>query len=166
MTVEVAAGLSLDEFLDRGYEHSELLGGEVRPKPLPTWRHGRMEARLTLALTPLFGERLAPEVNLKIGDESPLPDFIVVRSVTPGLYRGIVADPPLLCVEAVSPSQTPAELFAKCQRYRRFGVPYCWVIDPDTKRAWEMMDTGGFVEVKENFLTPPGIPLVPAALFD
>jgi Uma2 family endonuclease len=165
MTAEVATGLSLDEFLDGNYEHSELFGGEVRPKPVPTWMHSRMEARLVLVLGRLFGvECVGPEANLKIGEESPLPDFIVMRSGAPGLYRGIVAEPPLLCVEVVSPSQTPEEMFAKCLRYRRFGVPFCWVIDPDARRAWEMSASGEFTEVKDDFLTPQAIPL--SALFE
>ena len=28
-------------------------------------------------------------------------------------------------------------MIAKCERYHEFGVPYCWVIDPVAKRAWE-----------------------------
>ena len=165
MTAQVAIGLSLDEFIDHGYEHSELFGGEVRPKPMPGLKHGRMEGRLNRVLGLVFGEeRVAPEVNLKIGEESPCPDAIVLESGSPELYRDFVAEPPLLCIEVVSPSQQPRELFVKCLRYRDFGVPYCWVIDPVAKRAWEMTGTGDFAEVKESFLTPQPIPLT--ALFD
>jgi hypothetical protein len=31
----------------------------------------------------------------------------------------------------------PAEMLAKCQRYHGYGVPFCWVIDPVSCRAWE-----------------------------
>ncbi len=48
-----------------------------------------------------------------------------------------LAEPPLLCVEVVSPSRRPAEMLAKCERYHEFGVPFCWVIDPVNHRAWE-----------------------------
>ena len=43
----------------------------------------------------------------------------------------------MLCVEILSPSQRPSELFAKCEAYHAWGVPYCWVIDPVKKLAWE-----------------------------
>ncbi len=166
MAVAVVAGpMTLDEFLDRDYERSELLGGEVRPKPVPTLVHARMEKRLDRLLTALYGDlRVVSEVSLRIGDESPIPDLVVLASGTPDVYRGIVAEPPLLCVEVVSPSQTPEEMCAKCLRYLRFGVPYCWVVDPDARRAWEMSPTGAFTEVLEDFLTPQPIPL--SALFD
>jgi Uma2 family endonuclease len=157
--------MTLDEFLDGNYEHSELFGGEVRPKPVPGWLHGRMELRLGRLLGDIFGEdRVATEVNLRIGEDSPMPDVIVCSRDEPDLYRGTVDEPPLLCVEVVSPSQTPEEMCAKCLRYRRFGVPYCWVVDPETRRAWEMSPTGAFTEVLEDFLTPQPIPL--SALFD
>ena len=46
-------------------------------------------------------------------------------------------DPPLLCIEILSPSQRQSELFAKCEAYHSWGGPFCWVIDPTTKVAWE-----------------------------
>ena len=66
-----------------------------------------------------------------------IPDVSVLRARVSVLYRNTVAEPPLLCVEVVSPSQHPSEMLAKCERYHEFGVPYCWVIDPVDNRAWE-----------------------------
>jgi Uma2 family endonuclease len=43
----------------------------------------------------------------------------------------------LLCVEIVSPPDRVGKLFGKCEDYHKWGVPYCWVIDPERKRAWE-----------------------------
>jgi Uma2 family endonuclease len=53
------------------------------------------------------------------------------------MYRDVLDEPPLLCIEVVSPSQRPEEMLAKCIRYHDFGVPFCWVVDPVAKRAWE-----------------------------
>ena len=159
------AGLSLDEFLDGNYEHAELLGGEVRPKPVNSLAHTRIERRLVRIFEELYGEgRAESEVSIRIGAEGVIPDVAVLRSDRPELYRGIVAESPLLCVEVLSPSQRPEEMFAKCLRYRDFGVPYCWVVDPDGRRAWEMSATGEFGEVHESFRTPQPLPL--ASLFE
>jgi Uma2 family endonuclease len=49
----------------------------------------------------------------------------------------ILFQPPILCVEILSPSQRPSFLFGKCEAYHAWGVPYCWVIDPVKKLAWE-----------------------------
>ena len=44
MTIHLIAGLTVDEFLDRGLDECfELLGGETRPKPLPDFDHSGME---------------------------------------------------------------------------------------------------------------------------
>jgi Uma2 family endonuclease len=43
----------------------------------------------------------------------------------------------LLCVEIVSPPDRVGKLFVKCEEYHKWGVPYCWVIDPEHKIAWE-----------------------------
>jgi Uma2 family endonuclease len=46
-------------------------------------------------------------------------------------------DPVSLCVEVVSPPDRIGKLFGKCEEYHKWGVPYCWVIDPERKIAWE-----------------------------
>jgi len=77
------------------------------------------------------------ELSIRIGNDVLIPDVCALREKEKELYRDILAEPPLLCVEVVSPSQRPAEMLAKCERYHEFGVPYCWVIDPVSQRAWE-----------------------------
>ena len=50
---------------------------------------------------------------------------------------GILVSPPLLCVEILSPSQRPSTLFLTCETYHDWDIPFCWVIDPLAKVAWE-----------------------------
>src|SRR6266700_5280075 len=130
MTVDLSIGLSVDEYLDRSFDpECELLGGETRPRPLPTVEHSKMEKRLTRLLEQFYGEdRVQFEVSVIIGDDVLIPDVLVFASDHPVMHRGVLNQPPLLCVEVVSPSQTPAEMLAKCERYRDFGVPFCWVV--------------------------------------
>jgi Uma2 family endonuclease len=159
--------LSLDEFLDLDADRYELLGGQPKPKPLPTLEHGWMEQRLIEALKPFYGRRrVVAEVSLRLGDESPIPDVIVLRSDNPPRYRTAVAEPPLLCVEVLSPSQRLEEIFLKCRRYKAFGVSFCWVIDPESRRAWELSGLDDFEEVTESFSTPGPEGLRLAALFE
>jgi Uma2 family endonuclease len=28
-------------------------------------------------------------------------------------------------------------MLARCEEYHAWGVPFCWVIDPDKRTAWE-----------------------------
>jgi Uma2 family endonuclease len=139
MPIELTAGLSVDEYLDRSFDPKcELLGGETRPKPLGTGKHSKMQRRLLRLLEAEFGEgRVEFELSVRIGDEVPVPDLVVLKTHNPPMYRDVLDEPPLLCIEVVSPSQLPAEMLAKCARYHDFGVPFCWVVDPVTRRAWE-----------------------------
>jgi Uma2 family endonuclease len=137
--MNAAALLTLDEYLDRHFEpECELIAGELRQKPLPTDHHSDICGQLFLLLVAQAGRaRTRLELSIRIGNDVLIPDVCALREREKELYRDILAEPPLLCVEVVSPSQRPAEMLAKCERYHEFGVPYCWVIDPVNNRAWE-----------------------------
>ena len=155
--VELSAGLSVDEYLDRSFDpECELLGGETRPKPLGTVTHSKMEKRLTRLLEQFYGERRVQfEVSVIVGDDIVIPDVCVLASEHPVMHRDVLSEPPLLCVEVLSPSQRPAEMLAKCERYREFGVPFCWVLDPVGRRAWEYhLQQPESCEVTEMFSGP------------
>jgi len=76
------------------------------------------------------------ELSIRHGDDVRIPDLVFVPT-TARFDRDILIDPPLLCVEILSPSRRLSVLFAKCETYHAWGVPYCWVLDPIGKLAWE-----------------------------
>ena len=135
-----APRISLEEYLRSRYEpECELIGGELFQKPTGTREHMRMERRLAdlLARDERAGlGEVIHELSVLRGDEVRIPDLVFAR---PGaqFQNGILIDAPVLCVEMLSPSQRPSELFAKCEVYHTWGVPYCWIIDPAKKLAWE-----------------------------
>ena len=157
MIVTLTAGLSIDEYLERNFEPGcELLGGETRPKPVGTMTHSIMEKRLTRLLERFYGERRVQfEVSVIIGEEVLIPDVIVFAGDQPATYRGVLDEAPLLVIEILSPSQRAVEMLAKCERYREFGVPFCWVIDPVGRRAWEYnLSQREPAEVRDTFSGP------------
>lgn len=162
---QLTVGLPADEYLDLHFDREcELLGGETRPKPPGTGKHSKMQRRLLRLLEKVFGEdRVEFELSVRIGAEVPVPDLVVLPNRNPLMYRDVLDEPPLLCVEVVSPSQLPSEMLAKCERYHAFGVPFCWVVDPVGRRAWEYhRPTSGkalVVEVNRGFSLPCVIPL-------
>ena len=160
MAINLTTGLLVDEYLDRGFDRCELLGGETRPKPLGTGRHSKMQRRLLRLLEKVFGEgRVEFELSVRIGGEVPVPDLVVLRSESPRMYRDVLDEPPLLCVEVLSTSQSPAEMLAKCERYHDFGVPFCWVVDPVGRRTWEYHRHTEAREVTEALTGPCVLPL-------
>jgi Uma2 family endonuclease len=138
-TVHLGFGLTADEFIDLNDETSELINGEMRPKPVPGFEHTEFCVYLASILLAILGRRrVLAEQDVRMSELDVLrPDVCVSASTTPKLRKGALTEPPLLCVEILSPSQRMGELFVKCERYHEFGVPFCWTIDPVARRAWE-----------------------------
>jgi Uma2 family endonuclease len=132
--------LTVDEYLRRHDEPvCELIAGGPVAKPVGTIEHMKMERRLQQLLEPFEQRGLGQvvwELSFRQRDEVRIPDVVFLAS-TARFEDGILVDAPSLCIEILSPSQRETELFAKCQVYDAWGVPYCWVIDPIGKKAWE-----------------------------
>lgn len=135
-----ALRVSLEEYLRSHYEpECELIGGELFQKPMGTREHMRMEKRL-LELLSTFQQKgmgeILPELSVRFDNDVRIPDLVFAP---PGaeFQNGILVQSPLLCVEILSPSQRLSELFAKCEAYHSWNVPYCWVIDPVKHLCWE-----------------------------
>ncbi|MGH9583298.1 MAG: Uma2 family endonuclease [Bryobacteraceae bacterium] len=135
-----ATQVSLAEYLRSNYEpECELVSGELIAKPMGTLEHMDMERRLERLLESFEQQGLGHivrELSCRKGNDVRIPDLVFYA---PGAQfeNGLLIDPPLLAVEVLSPSQRQSELFAKCEAYHSWGVPYCWVIDPVKKTAWE-----------------------------
>jgi Uma2 family endonuclease len=133
-------GVSLEEYLKTEYEpECELIGGALHPKPMGTLEHMAMERWLMRLLERHEQAGLGMvmhELSIRKGDDVRIPDLVFVPSGK-RFECGILVDPPLLCVEILSPSKRLSVLFAKCETYHAWGVPYCWVVDPIGKLAWE-----------------------------
>ena len=139
MAIELTVGLSVDDYLDRNFDPKcELLGGETRPKPLGTITHSKMQKHLTRLLEQFYGKRRVQfGLSVIIKGDIVIPDVCALASEDPAMHRDVLNEPPLLCIEVLSSSQRPVEMLAKCERYREFGVPFCWVLDPLGRTAWE-----------------------------
>jgi Uma2 family endonuclease len=159
--------IAVHEYLRGHYEpECELISGVLIPKPMGTLEHMNAERRLE-GLLEVFEQRglgrTVRELSCRNGDDVRVPDLVFYASDA-RFQDGLLLDPPLLAVEILSPSQRPSELFAKCEVYHSWGVPYCWVIDPLKKTAWEY-SRDKTVESKDKTLTAGEITISLAALF-
>lgn len=132
--------ISLEDYLGHTYEpECELISGELVPKPVGTLDHSHAAKTIERILdefATLGLGRAERELSIRKSQDVRIPD-IVFFDISSRVERGILIDPPMLCVEILSPSQYPSQLFAKCEAYHAWGVPYCWVIDPVRRCAWE-----------------------------
>jgi Uma2 family endonuclease len=132
--------ISVEQYLDRTFEpECELISGELIPKPVGTLEDARTAKNIERQLDEFERRDLGQaerELSVRKGDEVRIPDIVFFDRAA-RVDRGILIDPPMLCVEILSPSQYPSELFAKCEAYHAWGVPFCWVVDPVKRSAWE-----------------------------
>jgi Uma2 family endonuclease len=115
--------------------------GVLIPKAMGTKKHAQVQMNLGRLIGDRYDNTLNPlsELTTRLSTKQFLvPDIAVEELAKPiqGRYPG-PNDPVLLCVEIVSPPDRVGKLFVKCEEYHKWGVPYCWVIDPEHKIAWE-----------------------------
>jgi Uma2 family endonuclease len=111
----------------------EYFDGVVQPKALATIPHAWAQTKLLLILTDQ-GKIALPEVTVQVsGTRFFVPDVTVVGK----LQSPYPTDPAELCVEILSPEDRVGTMLAKVENYHTWGVPYCWVIDPEKRVGWE-----------------------------
>ncbi|MBV9034534.1 MAG: Uma2 family endonuclease [Acidobacteriaceae bacterium] len=138
--------ISTEEYIARFVEGGEkptceYIDGELRPKPMPTREHSQVQLNIIRQVVLNNEEQLQalPELTTRLRTTKfYVPDIAVEELARPiqGRYPG-PGDPVFLCVEIKSPDDRIGKLFSKCEEYHSWGVPHCWVIDPERKIAWE-----------------------------
>ncbi|MBV8846537.1 MAG: Uma2 family endonuclease [Bryobacterales bacterium] len=141
--------VSVEDYLARTEKpNAEYEDGVIYPKPMRTFSHSELEYTTTHLLREQ-GVIALPELTMRVST-SPMkflvPDVAVVRRIE-GDY---LTEPAILCVEILSPEQRLGEMLAKCELYHAWGVPYCWVIDPGKRSAWEYHKNGEPVKLAPN----------------
>ena len=92
-----------------------------------------------------------------------VPDICAVlgsRSEDP-----ILRTPPFFCIEILSKDDTFSSLRERIDDYLAFGVPYVWMIEAVTRRAWQCTGAG-LLEVAELRTESPEIVVPLIALFE
>jgi Uma2 family endonuclease len=151
--------MTLDEFLELPETEppSEFMCGRIVPKPMPTWFHSRLAARLAYFFEAYFiahAEGFATvELRYAQADEQRayLPDVSVTRfsrgpsSMAERRSRAI-EQPPDIAIEITSPDDRPGRIADKLAFYLRVGVPLVWIVEPD-ERTVSVYRPGKPVEV-------------------
>jgi len=119
----------------------EIYDGGVYMVPPPSLGHQYTSGQLHFVLMRHIqahglGRLFAAPVGLILDETNYVePDLIFVASgresvLTPRGVEGV----PDLVVEILSPSTHKRDLGLKTRLYEQFGVPHCWIVDPDAKR--------------------------------
>jgi Uma2 family endonuclease len=135
--MSTSALMTVDEYLKLDVKpYCEYVDGVLHQKHPANFRHGLIQARLAMLITFRTEHFYAlPELHVQIRQSKYLiPDITVIkRDMVESPYP---TKPAFLCVEIASPEDRPGQLLAKCEDYHQWGVPHCWVIDPERRIAW------------------------------
>jgi Uma2 family endonuclease len=126
--------MSVDEYLRLTEKpYCEYREGAVSPKALPTKFHALIQYALLMMLR-AQGVQPFPELTVRISSTKYLVPDVCVADDFPGPYP---TEPVLLCCEILSPEDRLGAMLAKCEEYHAWGAPFCWVVDPVKRAAWE-----------------------------
>lgn len=130
--------ITAEEYLRTSYQpNCEYIDGALRQKPMPTRKHGSVQIRIGRLLSDRFADFDAEsEVTVRIRPEKYfVPDLIVQRR--DHMQDPYPTEPVHLCIEILSPDDRLSEVLAKCEDYHAWGVETAWIVDPESRRAWE-----------------------------
>ena len=138
--------ITVEEYLRLSVKpNCEYRDGFLYSKALANTSHGRLQFTVALMLSRL-GLQAAPEVTVRLSPTKYLvPDVIAA----PVLQNPYPTEPVLLCCEILSPEDRLGTMLTKCEEYHDWGAPYCWVIDPIKRTAWEYHSGDDPVRVSE-----------------
>lgn len=125
---------------ESGSTRYEIIDDELVVTPAPSARHQLVIAALLYHLYGFareheLGTVLPAPIDVLFGDGNYFePDLVFVADERKHLIsdRGIEG-PPDLVIEVLSPSTRHRDRGVKLDRYRRFGVPEYWIVDPDER---------------------------------
>jgi len=160
--MDVATLLPLEEYLDTSYSPDrEYRDGVLVERNVGDKAHSLLQGRLTIYV----GRRrkqwqieIYPELRVKVRDRwYPLPDVCIYP--LPGFKGRYPEAPPLLWIEILSHDDRMVDVWAKANELIKHGVPYVWIIDPNTLES-ELWTVAGVQQVVDKTLRLPDSPIV------
>ena len=162
-----AAQIPVSEYLRTVYHPDcDYVDGEVQERNLGEEWHSSVQkvlAAIFFNQRMHWGLRSYTEQRVQVsGTRYRVPDICLVLASKP--LRGIISEPPVLCVEILSPEDRFDRVLERVEDYIRMGVPHVWIIDPISREIWTVQANGGPVPLAGTELTLPGTPVrIPVA---
>ena len=159
--MKTAAPISVDEYLRATYEPDcDYVDGEVIERNVGERDHSELQFELAYVFRVRRGQlRTYAFIEQRVQVSKTrfrVPDVCVYIGKKP--EEQIFHAPPFICIEVLSPQDRIAGMQERIDDYLKFGVPYVWIIDPASRRAW-VYTSDGSREAKDGVLRTENPPL-------
>ena len=144
----------VEEYLSTSYRPDcDYVDGEVLERNMGERDHSKLQREFIVYLhsrAKQWGIHVFPEQRVQVSARRfRIPDVCVVVGREP--QEQIFRDPPFICIEILSREDRQMRVEDRIDDYLKFGVPYVWVINPVSRRAWTY-SAGGIREVTDGVL--------------
>ena len=158
--------VSIHEYLSTSYRPDcDYVDGEVQERILGEFDHALLQTAIAsyfYARRRELGITVVTEQRVQVSPTRfRVPDVCVVLGEPDGQ---IFRKPPLICIEVLSPDDRLSRVNERVADYLQFGVPYVWILDPQTRKAWRCTP-GAMIEVPELRVDNPPMVVPLAELF-
>ena len=162
MAVEVPTLTPLEEYLRTSYSPDrEYRDGELVERNVGDWAHARLQALLShyiAAREKQWNVIACTELRIKIRERwYPIPDICVYSQPAP--HERYPERPPLLWIEILSEDDRMADVWEKAAELVKNGVPYVWIIEPNTLKS-ELWTSSGAATIEDKILRLPSTEIV------
>ena len=162
--------VAVEEYLASHYDPDcDYVDGELVERNVGEKDHSKQQVRLAALF---FARRKADNLNvfteLRVRVSATrfrIPDICVTLGHEPD--EQVFTRPPFLCIEILSPSDTMHSMQERIDDYLTFGVPFVWVINPQSRRGW-VYTLDGAREARDGVMrtASPDLAVPLAELFD
>ncbi|HTX38761.1 MAG TPA: Uma2 family endonuclease [Bryobacteraceae bacterium] len=154
--------LPVAEYLETSYSPDrEYRDGVLVERNVGDKKHARLQAKLTMYLgrhEEQWNIEVYTELRVRVRDKwYPIPDVCVYA--LPDFEGRYPERPPLLWVEILSHDDRMVDVWAKAAELVANGVPFVWIIDPETLES-ELRTATGVQPVTDKTLRLPDSPIV------
>jgi len=153
--------LSIEEYLRTSYHpDADYVDGEIEERHLGEYEH----ARLQFILAGIFGQHergwnvlgLTEQRIYISSSRVRICDLCLISRNAP--RERVLRQPPLLCIEILSPEDRLSRAEIVLQDYLNIGVQNIWLLDP-IRQAAHTFDSTGLHVVNSNLLIVPNTPI-------
>jgi Uma2 family endonuclease len=130
--------VSVEEYLRTSFPDAdrEYIDGRIVERNVGEVDHSDLQTAIAHYLRTHYKKRVWAGVEVRVQVKKTrfrIPDVTVTLGSKPA--ERVIRKPPIVAVEVLSPDDRAGYLEEKINDYLEFGVPYIWVINPETRRA-------------------------------